>query len=305
MMRMYRMVVVLSGQRDVQILGPLADRGQNDVQLLQEFATLPGGSALPRGLWFMGSGLGQSESIGHPSFVSTYLRAQLLSGDYRSLSGNSNPTVTLTIMPPPSPMGPFGLRSNAHDVFVVNSTAPPGQAKAYYENVGSFGPYVASVYAPNSGGNRPFITILDGFDVAELGSLGNANTTGRRQYAYDVITGPFGSLSCAPLCGLTTCLDVPMGANESAFLSLASNPTHGSATIRLVLPKTERATVAIYDVTGRRVMNLADGQLDRGPHAFDWDGTSAGGARVAGGVYWVRVTTASGIRAARMFVLLR
>ncbi|HET9325790.1 MAG TPA: FlgD immunoglobulin-like domain containing protein, partial [Candidatus Eisenbacteria bacterium] len=257
------------------------------------------------GLWFMGSGFGQSESVAHPSFVSTYLRASLLSGDYRSLSGNSNPSVTLDVMPPPSPMGPFGLRSNAHDVFVVNSTSPPGQAKAYYENVGSFGPYVASVYAPNSGGIRPFISLLDGFDLAELGSLGNASTTGRRQYAYGVLSGPFGSLSCTPACPLTTCTDVPMGADASAFLSLASNPTHGSATIRLVLPKTERATVAIYDVTGRRLMNLADGQLDEGPHTFDWDGTGAGGARVAGGVYWVRVTTASGIRAARMFVLLR
>jgi hypothetical protein len=304
MLRNYRIVVVFSGPRSGQILGPLSDRGQNDVSLLQEFATLPGGSAQPRGLWFLGSGFGESETVAHNIFLSSYLRATLRHADYASISGNPNASVALAVSPPPTAKT-FGVLSNALDVFNVNVAAPAGQAKAYYENIGASGPYVASVWGPQSGGARPFVTLLDGFDLADLGSLGNTITTGRNTYVSDVLGTVFGSMTCAPLCA-TNCTGVPADGDDSVFLDLASNPAHGGrATIRLVMPRSERAKVAIYDVTGRRLKTLADGLLAEEPHTFVWDGTDASGAPAAAGVYWVRVGTTSGMRASKTFVLLR
>ena len=304
MLRNYRLVVLLSGQRSGQILGPLADRGQNDVSLLQEFAVLPGGSPQPRGMWFLGSGFGESESAAHGSFLQTYLRATLRSDDYTSFSGNGNASVVLTVPTLFYPSKDLGLRSNLDDVFNVEAVAPPGQAYSLYENVGSGGPYVGSVYGPNSGGPRPFITLLDGFDLADLGNVGNTNTTGRQIYAYNVTSGVFGSISCAPVC---ICGDVPGGpVDEPAFLSLANNPLRGgAATIRLTMARSDRAKVVIFDVGGRLLRTVNDGVLEEGARTVVWDGRDASGTRVAPGIYWVHASTGSGIHAVKTLVLLR
>ena len=305
MLKNYRIVVVLSGHRSIQILGPLANRGQNDVSLLQEFMTLPGGSAQPRGAWIMGSGFGESETVDHSSFLSSFMRATLRNPDYASLTGNSSPTIDLIVQPPVAPGSPrnHGVLSNSLDVFTVVVAAPSGQVGAYYENVGAGGPFIGSVYAPNSGGARPVKTILDGFAVSDL-TDGYTGPT-RREYVYDALTSALGDLACTPFFCIPQCIGVPPHGGDSAFLSLASNPARGAASIRLVMPKTERAKVAIYDVTGRRLKTLADGLLAEGPQSFVWDGTDGSGAPEAAGVYWVRVGTTSGMRASKTFVLLR
>jgi len=299
------MVVVLSGHRSIQVLGPMADRGQNDVSILQEFMTLPGGSAQPRGMVVMGSGFGESETADHSSFLSTFMKATVRHPDYASFTGNSSPTIDLIVQPPVAAGGApktYGVLSSSLDVFTVVVAAPAGQVGAYYENVGAGGPFVGSVYGPNSGGVRPFKTILNGFAVADLtdGDTG----FGRKTYVSDLLTSAFGDLSCAPVC-IIQCTDVAPQSDDSAFLSLSSNPARGSASIRLVMPKSERAKVAIYDVTGRRLKTLADGLLAEGPQSFVWDGTDERGGLEAAGVYWVRVGTASGTHASKTFVLLR
>lgn len=53
-----------------------------------------------------------------------------------------------------------------------------------------------------------------------------------------------------------------------------------------------RASVALYDVTGRLVRSLADGMFPAGIHDVTWDGRDAGGMRVPGGVYFVRSISA-------------
>jgi hypothetical protein len=45
----------------------------------------------------------------------------------------------------------------------------------------------------------------------------------------------------------------------------------------------------VLDVTGRRVATLASRNFPAGVHELVWDGSSAGGRRVAPGVYLVRV----------------
>jgi flagellar hook assembly protein FlgD len=47
----------------------------------------------------------------------------------------------------------------------------------------------------------------------------------------------------------------------------------------------------VFDVTGRAVRTLVDGQLERGYHLLEWNGADASGRRVANGVYFVRLRT--------------
>ena len=67
-------------------------------------------------------------------------------------------------------------------------------------------------------------------------------------------------------------------------------------TIRRSLPRPERplgqsglASLDIYDVRGRFVINLAQGRFSAGEHKSLWDGTDASGAVAASGIYYCRL----------------
>ena len=49
--------------------------------------------------------------------------------------------------------------------------------------------------------------------------------------------------------------------------------------------------IVVYDVTGRRVATLVDGQKSSGEKRVTWDGRNDHGAEVATGVYFYRMTT--------------
>jgi flagellar hook assembly protein FlgD len=70
-------------------------------------------------------------------------------------------------------------------------------------------------------------------------------------------------------------------------------------------PSDARASAEIIDIAGRRVTQpLADQTLPSGIHRFRWDGLDAAGARVAPGVYMVRVQSGSAAAIQRI-VLVR
>jgi hypothetical protein len=67
------------------------------------------------------------------------------------------------------------------------------------------------------------------------------------------------------------------------------NPTKGSTLLRFALPSAARASVRIYDVSGRIVRTLVDAPMPAGPGQITWDGRDSSAAPVAAGVYWSRV----------------
>ncbi|MCU0606783.1 MAG: T9SS type A sorting domain-containing protein [Candidatus Edwardsbacteria bacterium] len=67
------------------------------------------------------------------------------------------------------------------------------------------------------------------------------------------------------------------------------NPAHGQASIGYQLPLPGRVSLGVYDVMGRRVMILYDGDRPSGRFTANWDGRDADGRRVASGVYLYRV----------------
>ena len=62
----------------------------------------------------------------------------------------------------------------------------------------------------------------------------------------------------------------------------------GTSVVRFGVAKAGRVQVTIYDVTGRKIKNLADRVFQAGEHSLQWDGTDDDGSKVARGVYFVR-----------------
>ena len=75
------------------------------------------------------------------------------------------------------------------------------------------------------------------------------------------------------------------------------NPARGAVRLRFALPAAASATLAVYDVLGRRVAVLAQGVLGAGRHEALWE------AGTAAGLYVVRLTTPSGVLARTLTVV--
>jgi len=86
-------------------------------------------------------------------------------------------------------------------------------------------------------------------------------------------------------------------------LSLSGrNPLHGRSRIAFTTPG-GRVSIAVYDVSGRRVSTLFDAVASPGTHAVEWDRRDSAGRRAASGVYFCRLEC-GGRAVGRKLVLL-
>lgn len=79
------------------------------------------------------------------------------------------------------------------------------------------------------------------------------------------------------------------GTGAAASLRLmpvSPNPSRGSFTMRLHLPKRQRVSLAIYDVRGKRIRSLASESLGPGLREFQWNGLDDHGRSVGPGVFF-------------------
>jgi hypothetical protein len=67
------------------------------------------------------------------------------------------------------------------------------------------------------------------------------------------------------------------------------NPFNPATTIAYSLAGRSHVTIRVYDVAGRVVTTLVDGELEAGPHTIVWDGTTDSGDRAASGVYFMKM----------------
>ncbi len=84
----------------------------------------------------------------------------------------------------------------------------------------------------------------------------------------------------------------------------APNPSRGVLVFAVALPRSERVTIDVLDLAGRRIATIHRGELDAGERTFRWNETDASGAPVAAGVYALRVQTATK-SLSRIFTVLR
>jgi hypothetical protein len=83
----------------------------------------------------------------------------------------------------------------------------------------------------------------------------------------------------------------------------APNPFAGSTTVSLSLARSGKVTLAAYDLTGRRVRVLVEGEMGAGTRTITWDGRTDGGAKVAPGSYVLRLEAGEIVQAKQVRVL--
>jgi len=81
------------------------------------------------------------------------------------------------------------------------------------------------------------------------------------------------------------------------------SPFDGSTVIEFGLPEAQSLSLEIYDVTGRRVVSLAEGVHGAGFHKVTWTGSDANGARVSPGVYFYRLVTGYSVLTRKLLVV--
>jgi len=86
---------------------------------------------------------------------------------------------------------------------------------------------------------------------------------------------------------------------ETAFSQNHPNPFNPVTTIKFSLPEPGRVELLVFDLQGRRVATLADGELGAGDHQITWDASDQ-----ASGVYFYRLT-AGDVRETRRMILLK
>jgi hypothetical protein len=144
----------------------------------------------------------------------------------------------------------------------------------YYASAGSA---VASADAQGAGGDETFYyntTAADWYGLVVFNQNDNAGT-------YDIIMGNTSSTDVAFGSALPTTVE----------LAAAPNPFERDSDLRFSLPREDRVSLAVYDISGRLVRTLTDESLPAGQHVRQWDGRDGTGSRVAAGVYLARLKT--------------
>ncbi len=94
-------------------------------------------------------------------------------------------------------------------------------------------------------------------------------------------------------------------ALQSRSLSLEQNypnPLNPITDITFTVPRPSRVMLKIYNVKGELVRTIVGGSVAAGEHTVSWDGTNARGARVAAGIYFLRLENDNGILTRKMVV---
>jgi len=79
-----------------------------------------------------------------------------------------------------------------------------------------------------------------------------------------------------------------------------TNPFRDACTFTLRLPVPGRVSLDVFDTTGRRLRRIEEGHHDQGPSSLVWDGRDDAGRDVGNGLYFLRVSTPSGVATTRV-----
>ncbi len=139
-----------------------------------------------------------------------------------------------------------------------------------------------------------------------IGNAHNISVAGWEKRTYKGLIDGF-KLYNYPAAGLTTGIkeksDAPL-PKDFALEQNYPNPFNPVTEIIFAVPKTEKVSLVIYDMLGRKVKTLVDKQVQPGVYSVLWDGTDDSGVKVATGVYLYRLQ-AKNYHQARKMVLIK
>ncbi|MCK4575642.1 S8 family peptidase, partial [candidate division WOR-3 bacterium] len=81
------------------------------------------------------------------------------------------------------------------------------------------------------------------------------------------------------------------------------NPARNAASVRFSLPRKGHISLDVYDVTGRNVSTIVNGEFNSGTHSIVWNRKDNKGVKVPQGIYFIRLK-AEGMEAQGKLILL-
>jgi len=98
--------------------------------------------------------------------------------------------------------------------------------------------------------------------------------------------------------GQLASVGVEEGGETARFAtSVVENPARGQASMAFSLPERSPVVVEVFDISGRRVREVANADMPEGAHLVRWSGQNDQGGEVPSGVYFFRLRTNFGNRA--------
>ena len=88
-----------------------------------------------------------------------------------------------------------------------------------------------------------------------------------------------------------------------AFAAPRPNPVAGATTFAFDLPQAARVSLDLFDLNGRRLAHVVDGDQPAGRHQVSWAPRDAEGRRLPAGLYFARFTTGGFTRTRRLAIL--
>lgn len=144
-------------------------------------------------------------------------------------------------------------------------------------------------------------TILAQTATVVAGAAPNIQGAGRVNAlaALQATPDPLGCVVMMPNGTTVPCDQVEDGARA---MMAYPNPSNAGVRLSFTTSSRQRVNLSLYDVGGRRVRTLQDGQVDAGVHSLNWDGNDATGRSLASGLYFARLMTPAGTRSIRLVV---
>jgi len=96
-----------------------------------------------------------------------------------------------------------------------------------------------------------------------------------------------------------------LNLNLPASFSLAQNypnPFSSATTISFDLPTASQVELSIFDLSGRKVVTLVDGQIEAGTHKVEWSGVNSDGDNLTSGLYICRLSAGNFNSAMKMIL---
>jgi hypothetical protein len=228
------------------------------------FVKIVGDTLMPNGKWY--------NIVDGPrlSFLSTgYQRIDSADANIYCYSGYPTPSETLI----------DSLRAQVHDVF------GGGILCTAADTITLFGrETVTKTFVPNAF-YAPRVTFAQGIGIVKSMHLeDNPVYPVYDTYTYDLVYAKINSLEYGTLTEVS-----PKTKDIPTYFVLDQNypnPFNPSTTIKFSIPTSGRVSVTIFDVLGRQVAKVIDGDYSKGEHIVRWNAP-----HIASGAYFYRLQT--------------
>ena len=81
------------------------------------------------------------------------------------------------------------------------------------------------------------------------------------------------------------------------------NPFNPATTVEFDLPQAAPAVLAVYDLRGREIVRLLEGNLPAGRHQAEWNGQDRQGRNAPSGIYIARLAAGDQAHSIKMALL--